>query len=507
MILSISLALIVSGALLVALHRTEIPEIPIYLLSGIILSYLTSLASSAGIVSHGIVETKVMREIALLGLSILIFYRTSGMLIDPNRSTAVDSFKASILTSSIMFAGVTGVSLYLEFKTTAALLFGITASIGSTLLDSGIVKEEARKNHIYGWLTEDINFYDDVLGIVVLTTVISTLTGVGFLHALIISLSVIFLGLILRKPFSKAMMKITGGENELVLLSGISTLISAIWITESAGISAMEGVYAAGLMMVNTKLGFHIRERFSSVKDFFTALSFISVGYLLSIPSTVEILIAGIIIVGVMVIRPIFSTVILSLLGYDLRSSFMGSIQFAQISEIAVVAALILAPLTSSPVLEVVTLSFAVSITIAHTVQDHKQGIFETIFSDYELDSEKSYIPEDLEEHVILAGYDWKTKGIEKDTGKDVVAVDFSFERIEEASDRNIPHLLADLHSDKAWKKVDVEDASVVVCAINDEELINSIEEMEVEADKILVRKDSDQVREQIRNMLRDSLE
>ncbi|EHK01939.1 hypothetical protein HRED_06270, partial [Candidatus Haloredivivus sp. G17] len=43
-------------------------------------------------------------------------------------------------------------------------------------------------------------------------------------------------------------MKITGGENELVLLSGIATLISIVWITESTGVSALAGIYAAGLM-------------------------------------------------------------------------------------------------------------------------------------------------------------------------------------------------------------------------------------------------------------------
>ncbi|EHK02632.1 hypothetical protein HRED_03824, partial [Candidatus Haloredivivus sp. G17] len=47
----------------------------------------------------------------------------------------------------------------------------------------------------------------------------------------------------------RIIMKITGGENELVLLSGIATLISIVWITESTGVSALAGIYAAGLML------------------------------------------------------------------------------------------------------------------------------------------------------------------------------------------------------------------------------------------------------------------
>ncbi|EHK00821.1 hypothetical protein HRED_10946 [Candidatus Haloredivivus sp. G17] len=80
-----------------------------------------------------------------------------------------------------------------------------------------------------------------------------------------VSLVLILSALVLRDYFSRIIMKITGGENELVLLSGIATLISIVWITESTGVSALAGIYAAGLMLVNTELGFRVRERFTAV--------------------------------------------------------------------------------------------------------------------------------------------------------------------------------------------------------------------------------------------------
>ncbi|EHK01712.1 hypothetical protein HRED_07419 [Candidatus Haloredivivus sp. G17] len=61
------------------MNRTDIPEIPIYLGSGLLLSLLVSLAQSRGIVSHEFIEAEIMREIALLGLSILIFYKNNIM--------------------------------------------------------------------------------------------------------------------------------------------------------------------------------------------------------------------------------------------------------------------------------------------------------------------------------------------------------------------------------------------------------------------------------------------
>jgi CPA2 family monovalent cation:H+ antiporter-2 len=323
MIISISLALMIAGILLVILNRTDIPEIPIYLGSGLLLSLLVSLAQSRGIVSHEFIEAEIMREIALLGLSILIFYNTSGMLLDPKRSTAIDSFKTSLWMSIVSFAGITGLSLYFGFNSLESLLFGVTGSVGSTLLDSGLVKEEARKNHIYGWITEDIDFYDDLFGIVVLTLILASVGGIVPFTGLLVSLVLILSALVLRDYFSRIIMKITGGENELVLLSGIATLISIVWITESTGVSALAGIYAAGLMLVNTELGFRVRERFTAVKDFFTALSFISIGYLLTLPGMRYIGAVTGLVLFASVIRPLFSTQVLRLQGYDLRTSFM----------------------------------------------------------------------------------------------------------------------------------------------------------------------------------------
>jgi CPA2 family monovalent cation:H+ antiporter-2 len=506
MIISISLALMIAGILLVILNRTDIPEIPIYLGSGLLLSLLVSLAQSRGIVSHEFIEAEIMREIALLGLSILIFYNTSGMLLDPERSTAVDSFKTSLWMSIVSFAGITGLSLYFGFNSLESLLFGVTGSVGSALLDSGLVKEEARKNHIYGWITEDIDFYDDLFGIVVLTLILASVGEIVPFTGLLVSLVLILSALVLRDYFSRITMKITGGENELVLLSGIATLISIIWITESTGVSALAGIYAAGLILVNTELGFRVRERFTAVKDFFTALSFISIGYLLTLPGLRYVGAVTGLVLFASFIRPLFMTQVLRLQGYDLRTSFMAGVQSAQISEIVVVGSLLLAPLTQSPVFEIVAIGFTITTLIAHLVEDREQYIFDRIFSDYELDSEKSFVPNDIENHVILAGYDWKTKDLEKLVDKDVIVADYSLERVQDADEKGLPHVLADLHCDEAWEKLRVEKASVIVSAINDPELINKIEGLDVEAEKILLTSDSEEVRDELREMLAEAL-
>jgi Kef-type K+ transport system membrane component KefB len=506
MILSISLALLVAGTLLVAFNKTDIPEIPIYLASGALLSVITAFAASNNIVSHNFVETEIMKELALLGLSILIFYRASGLKIDSNRMISVDSFKTSVFTSSVLLTSVTGISMYLGFPVFESLIFGVSSAVGSTLLDSGIVTEETRKKKIYGWLTEDINFFDDLFCIVLFTLIISNVVQVSATLAVMTSMASIITAFLIRKKYSQLVLKITDGKNELLLLSGIATLISLISITKFAGITELAGIYAAGLILVNSELGFKVRERFSSVKDFFTALSFIAIGYILSIPSPIYLIASAIIFLSVMIIRPVIITLMLRLQGYDLRSSFMASIQSAQISEIALVAVLLLTSTTSGDVLSALVLSFTGSVIIVNMIQSNENKIFDRIFSNYELDPEKSDIPHDLGDHIILAGYDWKTKGLKDLTDKQVIAIDYDLEQIEEADENGVYHLLADIYSDQAWEKSSVKNASIIVSAIRDDKLLNRIEDMEVQAKKILVRESSDEIDEELRNMLREDL-
>ncbi|EHK00806.1 hypothetical protein HRED_11040 [Candidatus Haloredivivus sp. G17] len=35
----------------------------------------------------------------------------------------------------------------------------------------------------------------------------------------------------------------------------------------------------------------------------------------------------------------------------------------------------------------------------------------------------------------------------------DVIVADYSLERIQDAEEKDLPHVLADLHSDEAWEK------------------------------------------------------
>ncbi|EHK01046.1 hypothetical protein HRED_09977 [Candidatus Haloredivivus sp. G17] len=60
--------------------------------------------------------------------------------------------------------------------------------------------------------------------------------------------------------------------------------------------------------------------------------------------------------------------------------------------------------------------------------------------------------------------------------------------------------------ADEAWEKLEVEKASVIVSAIDDSKLVHKIEGLDVEAEKIVLTSDSDEVRDELREMLSEAL-
>ena len=505
MIISISLGLIISGLLLFAFKGFDIPEIPLYLLSGALMSSAVSFGQANGYLSHSYIETGIVKELALLGLGILVFYTTSNIELDKRLKTSVDGFKSSLWLTATITGLVTGISLMIGFSRFESVLFGFASSVGSTMLDFGIVREKARSNHIYGRLTENRNFFTDILLVTGFSALITVYSSLRTVSGIMIVFTLITATLVSRKYFGSLMMKITDGVEEVLLLSGIMIFVSLSYTTEFFGLTALPGIFAAGLLLVDTELGYKIRERLSGIKDFFTALSFFSIGYLFSLPSGNYLIASIILIITALVLRPASQLLYSILQGYDLRTGFMTSLQTAHVSEITLLAALISAPLIGFSAFNTIVLAFAVSVVIAEITEDNEQYLFERLFSEYELNSEKSELPRDLSNHVIIAGYDGKTQGREDELDEKVVISDYSLERIEEAEERGNYHLLADLESQKTWDVLKADEAKMIVSAIDDQKVRENIKEFESPR-KILASEDSKQVKDRLRVMLSDSM-
>lgn len=503
MIFEITLVFMMIAAVSAALNRFNIPSLPLYILTGFLTGLVMRYTGQAGFIGE-----EVLQNMIYLGLAIVVFYATTRFSLDKNRSTSLDSFKSSVYISIISLIIFTGTSLILDFPVIESIIIGMIAAFGSTLVNSKIVDDELKKNHIHGWLTEDINLYQDIMAVALIVSLFTYISTGQIFVSLTSSLLILTTALTIRKPLSHHLLNITE-EKEIISLLGLSTLIGLTLITENYGLTALTGVIAAGFLYTDTELGYIIRERIRPVKDFFAALSFFSIGFMIQVPEAEYLIISGLLIGFITVLRPLLTALTLYVEGYDVRTSYLAGFEMNEASELSLLAALIVSPFISEGLLSATVTVFAFTVFISHISELRNREFFDRFLSRYEFDPEKEELPRNLEGHTVVAGFDDKTQRITDILDEEnIVVIDYSLDRIREAEEQGLYHLLGDLYSSKTWEKAEYREADEIVSAVSDQALIDKINALETDAEIITISEsDRDDIDAALRQMIREKIE
>lgn len=495
MISGIAAAIILASLLLILTRKLAINPIPIYLLTGILFGYIADFSVLSEIIGEEFFDEEILFNLIYIGLGIAVFFSASNFVLRKEEERIdIDTVKSSMAV--ISFSLITGFLIfsYIGFEVLEASILSITLAFGSSMANSSIINEETRKDHIYGDILERMNIFEDILIVLVLVVIYSLITGGNPGISVLAASLIVSASLILRKRFSDIMKDLLEGKNEAVMLLGITLFIGLTLMTESLGLTGLTGIVAAGLLLADTDIGFEIRERLSSIKDFFTALGFISIGTVLYMPTGQYLIAVALITVFTLILRPILISLTLHLEGYDLRTSFIVSTQSNQVSEISVLGALILAPFISVQVISAITLSFAIAMVISVMIERHGHRIFETVFSNYEIVPEKTELPEELENHIIIAGFDHKTEQINEliPEEHDTVVIDYSPRRINRADDLGLYHILGDLNSLETWRLANYKKSLHIISAVSEKDTLRKIRDLETDSNKIIVDREED---------------
>ena len=507
MIYGIGAAFIISAFFLIIVQRFKIPEIPTYLFAGLVTGLFLELLERRDFIGSDILDEALLQDFIFIGLGFLVFFSITRFVLDKNTTTSLDAFKASMWLSIISFIGVFGLASFAGFEPVESFLLGFAGAFGSSLANMNLVREEVRENHIYGWLTEDINFFQDIFAVLLGVGFLVFYSSSGSFEQAFLVLLMIISALGLRKILHRIFVSMDF-SSEVLMLLGVASFVSITLLTELLGLTALAGVLISGLLFIDTELGFEVRERLSSIKDFFTALSFFSIGLIIQIPTFSVVLPALALVLFVSVLRPLVLLLFLNVQGYDLRTSYLAALDSNEISELSILTTILLLPLISSEVFAIVILGFAVSMVVSSLTGDIGMKVFEKWMAGYEFDPEKGSVTREISNHVIFAGYDDKTRALSDLVNKDrIVAVDYSLDRIETAERDGVYHVLGDMFSTNTWRHINYRDAAVIVSGVSDQELINKIEALDTGASIVsLDSSNSGEIDDELRSMLKDAL-
>lgn len=332
--------LIVAAAVTVLFKFLKQPVVLGYILAGFLLGpnfpYI-----------HTVNEIESVKVWAEIGVIILLF--SLGLefsfkkLAKVGKSAAIT---ALVQVSIVLFVGY-ALGTSLGWNKINSLFLGGILSISSTTIivkafDEFNLKGKKFVNLVFGVLIIEDLFA--ILLMVVLSTiaVTQTLSGsdllfstfrLGFFLALWFILGIYFLPFLLKKL--KPVL-----NNETLLVVSIGLCLMMVMIAAYSGFSAALGAFVMGSLLAETNQGHKIEELIVPIKDFFSAVFFVSVGMLIDLQSLSSNFNTILIITSVFIVFKILSASLGAIIsGESFRSSVQTGLSLAQIGEFSFIIA------------------------------------------------------------------------------------------------------------------------------------------------------------------------
>lgn len=482
---TIAIIFIAAGPFLLIANRLGLPPVPLLIVAGLV----------AGLF---IDEARTL-ELAQYGIALLVFSFGIGIQIDVVRTVLADSEMAAL--GQILGVGslAIGSGLAIGIPIEESIYLGAAAAFSSTIVGTTLLKQEIRSNLVHGRLAESVQLVQDLIALLLLLVLgaealaadpIATQLGYGLM---------LLLGAVLVNRYVFDLLgRLAGGSAELMIIGAVSLLVVFIGAAEGAGVSIVVGAFAAGLAVRHdSETYLDLYNGIESIKDFFVAIFFVTIGALVAFPALETVLLAVGLVVLTAIVKPAITTAILIYQGYEPRSAVLTSLSIDQVSEFALIIAIeasILGYLTQS-VFDAIILAAALTMITSSISYRYNEAIYRAL-SDrgwlpvrYGKIDAWSQVPADLSDHLIIAGYGRQGRLLvetceEIDQPYVVIENDPALQAAVRAECD--AYVFGDAMEAYSWQKANVDAARLVISTIPFEPVSRRLLTLSFEADLIL---------------------
>jgi len=304
-----------------------------YILTGIIVSpYFLNIVSS----------TEAIATFAHIGIAFLLF--VVGLNLNPR--IIKDVGKVSLITGvgQVIFTSVIGffIGRLLGFSTIVSMYIAIALTFSSTIIIMKLLSDKGDLETLYGRIAIGFLIVQDLIVILILMVIASIPAGISF-TALIFGtilkgfglLVLLFLiGIYILPLITKAIAK----SQELLLLFSIGWCLALASFFYYLGFSMEIGALLAGVTLAMSPYRYEISSKMKPLRDFFIILFFILLGSQMVFANISQYIIPILIFSAFILIgNPLIVMVLMGLLGYTKRNSFLAGLTVAQISEFSLI--------------------------------------------------------------------------------------------------------------------------------------------------------------------------
>lgn len=332
--------LLVTTAVTIVAKILRQPLVVGYIASGIIV----------GPYVFNIIKSKDEIELfSKIGISILLFI--VGLSLNPK--TIKETGKASLVTGigQILFTSIIGYFIIkaLGFDTIDSLYGAVALTFSSTIIILKLLSDRGDLESLYGKVSIGFLLVQDIVATLLLIAVpivgsymifgnSDTTIGYSLMKLLITALISGAVLYVLTKYVLPKFSIFLARSQELLFLFSVTWGLVMSALFYKIGFSIEIGALIAGITFSASNYATEISSRMRSLRDFFIVLFFVLLGSQVILSDIHTVIVPAIILsVFVLVGNPLIVFILMNLVGYKKRTSFMAGLTVAQISEFSLI--------------------------------------------------------------------------------------------------------------------------------------------------------------------------
>jgi len=478
------------------------PLIIAYLIAGIIISY-------TGIINA---NNETFRLFADLGIVFLLFLIGLEINYDSLRMIGKPAIILGLGQIIFTFIGGFFIAKFLGFNSIASSYISIALTFSSTIIIVKLLSEKRDVSSFYGKLSVGFLLVQDLVAILILIFLTGIETGganqniiigktiLTILKGIIIFSLILYLG---RKFIPYIFDKVARSQ-ELLFLISLAWLFLMVAIVKKLGLSIEIAGFLAGLSLANSSENFQISSKLKPLRDFFIMIFFIVLGSSFSLPKIqgigLEIIIFSLF---VLIGNPLIVLILMGILGYKKRTSFLTGLTVAQISEFSLILALMgqkLGHLNESEVglitgVGIITITLSTYLILNSDLIFRRISKYLSVFERKKILEDKNFAIE-YKKPIILIGAHRTGQSIALNINpKNLLVIDFDPDIISFLKQKNIDYIFGDIADPDVFEKANIPQAKIIISTspdFNDNmTLLQEIKKLE-QKPKIILRAETE---------------
>ena len=308
----------------------------------LVISYIISGVLVGPAVFDLISSTETFKTFAHLGIALLLF--TVGLNLNPKIIKEVGFVSLVTGLGQVVFTSVVGffIAIALGFSSVTSIYIAIALTFSSTIIITKLLSDKGDMNSLYGKISIGFLLVQDIVVIFILMIASSITDGVEasslvlsvLLKGASLFLIVFFAGMYI---FPKLLKRVARSQ-EFLLLFALGWCFALAGLAYYLNFSIEIGALLAGVALAMSPYRYEISSKMIPLRDFFLVLFFIVLGSQIGLENISQFIVPIIVFsLFILVGNPIIVMIIMGILGYTKRNSFLAGLTVAQISEFSLI--------------------------------------------------------------------------------------------------------------------------------------------------------------------------